>query len=468
MQRRSLIAVGAVLIAGLGAAAATTLDDDRRPNAVPSPARSPAGPLRPVTPAQPATFTKPAKAADFNGDGYGDLVVSGRTDVKDPKKKLSLIDVVYGSPQGPAPGRRQSFGPSTPGLPAGTYGVSTTDAADFDRDGYADLVVHTLEARNTSSLVIFYGSATGLGGRTVLLQHSDARSFDGLAVGDFDGKGGKDLVVTGRGDCWVYRDVTTEPVTPVQVPVTGRVGAEVTRNGIGPGEVAAARRSVTADVNGDGRSDLVLIVATPAADGEEGEDFWNAELRLGTADGLSTKAVGFGNDKVLDDIGAPVAGDVNGDGKTDVITAAPGTGTYAAFLGTAHGLRPAKQITFPARDGVRRLTIGDTDGDGDADLTAIGLPTLITALSGGEHGLDPVAARRIDRAAPSVPVPPGTDLRAFGANASLTDLNGDGKDDLSVETAHYGEGQGHVLVFPGSDFGLTLQGATSFSKADLN
>ncbi|MWK38544.1 hypothetical protein GEV43_33905 [Actinomadura sp. J1-007] len=131
-----------------------------------------------------------------------------------------------------------------------------------------------------------------------------------------------DLVVTGEGTSWVFRDITTKPVKAAKIPVTGRTGDRVRRRSVGPAAHAWARDPVVADVNGDHRSDLVLVVETPAADGEEGESFWNAELRLGTAKGLSGNAVGFGDDQFSDG-SDPLAGDVNGDGRADVIVGAP-------------------------------------------------------------------------------------------------------------------------------------------------
>ncbi|MBO2463879.1 FG-GAP and VCBS repeat-containing protein [Actinomadura violacea] len=461
-----MIAVGVALTAGLAAAA--PLADDQGSKAAPGTWSTPgtAAPLRPVLPARPATFTKPAKHADFNGDGYGDIVVPGPGWGKDPSRGLSFVEVVYGSPAGLTPSRRQSIGPSTSGIPGTAYGAQMGAAADFDRDGYADLALESVEDGG-SSVVIFYGSATGLSGRSIALKGPGDFSFDTLAVGDFDGTAGTDVVVTGKGECWVFRDITTKPVPGTKIPVTGRIGAKIRRGSVGPGSVAAARAPVVADVNGDRRSDLVLVVATPAADGEEGEDFWNAELRLGTVNGLSTKAVGFGNDQVSERP-APVAGDVDGDGRTDVIVTGPETGTITAFLGTAGGLAPGKQIRLPFTGEVKRLAVGDTDGDGKADLAAFNAYTATAVLPGGRGGLDLARAQRFDKATPGLPAAPGNDLRGFADMASLTDVNGDGKADLIVEAPQENApDQDRVFILPGSDSGVTIKGATAFSGAAL-
>ncbi|MFC6928940.1 FG-GAP repeat domain-containing protein [Actinomadura yumaensis] len=269
MKRRSLIAIGAVVTVGLGAAGAGALDDDGTPKAASvTSTPSAAGSLRPVTPARPVTFTKPAKRADFNGDGYRDLI----DPFVNPGQGPGLLTVVYGSPEGPTSGRHQSIGPSVPGVPGDAQVGWTVATADFDRDGYADLAVDTVTLREPARsvpIVIFYGSATGLTGRSVVLKSPVGDSVDSMAAGDFDGAGGMDLVVTGEGTSWVFRDITTKPVKAAKIPVTGRTGDRVRRRSVGPAAHAWARDPVVADVNGDHRSDLVLVVETPAADGEE-------------------------------------------------------------------------------------------------------------------------------------------------------------------------------------------------------
>lgn len=466
MKRRSLIAIGAVVIVGLGVAGVGALNDDGPSKAAPvTSTPSAAENLRPVAPARPVTFTKPAKRADFNGDGYRDLV----DPFLNPGQAPNLLTVVYGGPEGLTSGRHQSVGPSVPGVPGNAQVGWTVATADFDRDGYADLAVDTVNARESARdvpIVIFYGSATGLSGRSVVLKSPVGDSVDNLAAGDFDGAGGVDLVVTGKGTSWIFRDITTKPVTSTKIPVTGRTGDKIRRRSVGPAASAWARDPVVADVNGDHRSDLVLIVETPAADLEEGESFWNAELRLGTAKGLSRNAVGFGDDRFSDGPD-PLAGDVNGDGRADVIVGGS-DGTLVTFLGTTEGLAPGRRIKLPLRGEIQSLAVGDTDGDGNAELAVGGWNMTIAVLPGGENGPVPARARRFDKTTPGLPAAPGNDLRHFGDRVFLTDLNGDEKADLVVgATQEKVPTQDRVIVLPGSDSGVTVKGATTLRRADL-
>ncbi|WUH99725.1 FG-GAP-like repeat-containing protein [Spirillospora sp. NBC_00431] len=474
MKRSAPLAICATATLGLTAAGAAPSADAGRPEPppayVPLP-RAPSAlspsprPLVPVTPAPSATFTKPAERDDFNGDGYGDLVLRAFNQGSGPER--SFTEVLYGGPGGPAPRSHQSIGPTTPGMPPDAH-VGPFTSADFDRDGYADLAISvTGYPESTSVIAIFYGSATGLGGRSTMLK-TPGNGHDELAAGDFDGRGVPDLVAVGNGKCRLFRNISTKPVTGTNVYVAGRRNkSKGPLPAMVPSRYAWARGPAVADVNGDHRADLVLVAETPAADFEEGESFWSLEVRLGTAGGLSTDAVVFGEEQITQRWSLTAA-DIDGDGRADVTIPGRDGGTVITFRGTSRGLGPGKRTKLPSENGELHVSAaGDTDGDGSADL-ALNVGSGITILPGGGNGLVPSRVRRFDRTTPGLPAAPGNALRWFGDGTFLGDLNGDGKADLVIEAPQENQpAQDRVFVLPGSDSGITLEGASTFRAADL-
>jgi hypothetical protein len=255
------------------------------------------------------------------------------------------------------------------------------------------------------------------------------------------------------------------------------------------------RTVVTADVNGDGKADIV------AADG-----VGRAVVLLGNGDGTfapaQTFAVGTGAYSVA-------VADVNGDGKADILVSNSGASDFSVLLGNGNGTF-GPQSTFATDVVPNSLFVADVNGDGKLDvLTANytandasvllgngngtfqnqktfatgGLPFAITAADvNGDGKKDLITANRGGGGSLSVLL--GNGDGTFKAQSTVVsgsspssivvaDVTGDGKADLVAADAN---GTGAVDVFLGNgsgQFGPPTSFATdgfpqSVIVADLN
>ena len=178
--------------------------------------------------------------------------------------------------------------------PAGGFGIDafwpeaglTPFAGNFDGDGATD--------------VIWYDSATGRGvlwwgGVTLSAAPFDIGTGSTLRVGQFDGVGGEDLLVTGPNG---------------YVELDGQPDRQFT-----PTTVAAwtAPDSLVADVNADGRSDIVTPGVSPGVWNNDASGWlWEPWDQPPTAPTIAN-AVGGG-------VGPLLVGDLDGDGADEVFS----------------------------------------------------------------------------------------------------------------------------------------------------
>ncbi|HMH52274.1 MAG TPA: VCBS repeat-containing protein, partial [Candidatus Acidoferrum sp.] len=187
------------------------------------------------------------------------------------------------------------------------------------------------------------------------------------------------------------------------------------------------------DIDGDGKRDLVVYRPTT------GEWFI-----FGSASGFQTRLFGAPAASGLGDM--PLLGDFDGDGKTDLAIFRQATGEWLVF-GSASGFQ-TRLFGAPAASGAGDTPVpADYDGDGKADLAIYRKATGEWFIFGSASGFQ---------------------TRLFGAPAASglgdtpmpADYDGDGKADLAI----YRKATGEWLIFgSASGFQTRLFGAPAAS-----
>lgn len=311
-----------------------------------------------------------AADGDVDGDGYGDLVVSA------PGVPKGALYVFYGGVSGISAANAEAVQRNWGGSSDG-FGATVRYAGDVDADGQDEVLAGAADA---NSAVLFFGDAEGLGaGAQSRLEDSAGGAFgSALAAGDLDADGYSDVVIgdpehSSGGLAHIhYGSVSGLSSTRTQ---------SLAASDLSTGDAYAASLVVLRDVDGDGYPELAVgsssgssgpnsgavYVYTSNSAGPQG----SSEQKLEAADGGTGQAFG----------GALSTGDVDGDGHPDLAVGAlyatgaeASSGAVYIHFGSATGLERASQLKRSASDGSsgaaysQALAAGDLDGDGHSEL----------------------------------------------------------------------------------------------------
>jgi hypothetical protein len=301
--------------------------------------------------------------------------------------------------------------PSITFAAAQTFSVGTTPdavaAADLNGDGKPDVIAANAGSNTVS--VLLNTSLPGATTLTFLPQQTFAVGTNPVAVafGDVNGDGRQDIVTanSGNGTVTVLLNTTAtgSSVVSFAAPQSFSVGAS-------PRSVALG------DMNGDGMLDVV----TADAGSNTVTVLRNTASPGATSVSFSPQAFAVGSSPV-----SVAVGDINGDGRGDVVAANSGAGTVSVLIGTtptgAGSVSFAAQQTFAVGASPVAVALGDVNGDGKQDLAVANAANTVSVLlntaAGGASSAAFAAAQAFN-------------LGTSPAALLLADLNLDGKADL--------------------------------------
>ncbi|HMP81646.1 MAG TPA: FG-GAP-like repeat-containing protein [Verrucomicrobiota bacterium] len=326
-------------------------------------------------------------------------------------------------------------------IPGGD-GAKETVVADIDGDGMPDLIVgnafgHTISVyKNVNSNSVLATSSFVLSAELDCVSTGEA-PFD-IAVADVDGDGKLDILASNyeEGSISVYRNECTP----------GNISSNLLATRVEFSVGSITRNIAVADIDLDGKPDVLTA---------NGVGTFSVLRNTASPGSLSANSFAPRVDFISPDnpIGI-AAGDIDGDGKPDVVTTTGDSDIVSVFRntsspGTISSNSFAPRVDFQGSAQMINVAIGDLDGDGRPDLSVVSISGELTVLRNtSEPGI-----LDADSFAPEVGFP----LGGRGHNVVLSDVDGDGKPDIVVDC----ELESLVSVFRN----LTAPG--SFSSASL-
>ena len=267
---------------------------------------------------------------------------------------------------------------------------------DFNHDGFLDMV-----AANTFSNVVGVLLGNGNGTFQTAVTYTVSGRPQSLDVADFNGDGNSDLAVA-----------TDEDNAVSILPGNGDGTFQPALNH----SVSASPQAVKAgDFDGDGKVDLA--VATACTNINQCTD-GSVMVLPGKGDGT------FGTPAVYLQGATPgslAVGDINKDGKLDLIATIPcadfmcSTGTINVLLGKGDGTFQAP-LSLVVASAVKSPVLADLNGDGTLDLMVLGGISFVGLLPGNGDG--------------TFQAPQYYSAGTNSPTVAVADFNGDGKPDV--------------------------------------
>jgi hypothetical protein len=350
------------------------------------------------------------------------------------------------------------------------------DVGDFSADGKADVVTVENQYNGKFRFMLGLSNGAGIGSWSqVMSEMSGPYLFN---LGDFTGDGKADIVSLESDGSGKYRymlgtsngsgvagwsellggmglavrsdlgDLTGDGKADIVSVETESTGSYSYRLGVSSGSgvsgwnqivswMRTPREADVGDINGDGKSDVVSVES-------EGGSKYRYQVGFSGVSGIvsnwKTVLTGMGQPSAL------ALGDLTGDGKADIVAVEPeGSGKYRYMLGTSSGTGISSWSSILTGMGLpTRMDLGDFSGDGKADIVAFepdgsGAYRIMRGLSNGS-GISSWSQVLGGLGYPS--------------KAAVGDLTGDGKADV-VSVESQGSGQYRYMLGKSSGSGIS-------------
>jgi hypothetical protein len=367
---------------------------------------------------------------DLNGDGKMDIVVSNSCLSYDDCPFNDVLDVIGHPTVGVLLGRGD--GTFKPVVTYDSGGFQRPDVqssvalADMNGDGILDIIVTNscgyIDDCMEGTVSVLYGNGDGTFKPTPTGGWSNGFLPVLTAVGDVNGDGKPDLLTVNI--CYeksICDDFTcTCPVASVSILLNDGWGY-FRSGGVCKTGAAWARAIATGDLNGDGKLDMVVV-----HDGA-------VSLLLGSGQGSFQSPVVHYMAGLY--VASVALADVNGDDKLDLLLANGYPGSVSVLLGNGDGTFRSPWL-YSLGDIASSLTVGDLNGDHKPDLI-IATGSGIAVLLGNGNGTFQSPATFGSRS-------------DWSYTAAIGDVNGDGKPDLVTANEYsplfYADSAAGVLI----------------------
>ncbi len=272
---------------------------------------------------------------------------------------------------------------------------------------------------NSSFLPTFVGVGSGISAVN-FGPRQDLPTLNGpnqTVIADLDGDGKPDLIVLDdyNNAISIYQNIGTNGILsagsfapPVILPTTS--------GNYSPYGIAVA------DLTGDGKLDIIVT--------ENGDNLISVYKNNCTPGSITTNSfaprVDFSTGSQPQRI---AVGDLDGDGKPDVVVANTGDGTISILQNNSVGgtIGFAPRVDIATGGGCDAVAVGDLNGDGKPDIVAVNTDGTLSVL---QNIIQSPSAITVNSFASPVTL----SIPSGGVDAAIVDIDGDGRPDLAVTT----------------------------------